>query len=283
MKEKITRAFDDIRADDALIRKTAAYLQEQRESRCGPKRRPRTMRFVAAFAASLVLVVGLLGYNIYMTPAAYVSVDVNPSIELTINRFNTVIGVYAFNAEGEDILQQNNVTGKRYDDAVAILMTTMERDGYFTGDALISMTIQADDSAREQALQDTLQQVVTAQTTLPSTADAEVFPVSAEVRNEAHGCHMSPAKYLAIQELLSVDETATLEQYSGESIRQIRQRTRECQGEHGASGGSGNGNGNNSGQSNGQEEGQSTGQGQGGGQGNGQGNGHHGRGYHGGN
>jgi hypothetical protein len=43
---------------------------------------------------------------------------------------------------------------------------------------------------------------------------------------------MSPAKYLAIQELLNVDETATLEEYSDATIRQIRQRTQECQQEH---------------------------------------------------
>lgn len=274
MKDKITRAFDDIRVDDTLTLKTAAYLQEQRETQSQRKRRPRTLHLAGGVAAMLVLVLGLLGYNAYVTPAAYVSMDVNPSIELTLNRADKVIGVYGFNPEGEELLQQNSITGKRYDDAVSILITAMEQEGYFTDDPLISMTVQAADSAKEQSLQDTLRQTVDAQAgSLQSATDVEVFAVTAEIRGEAHGCHMSAAKYLAIQELLQVDDTATMEQYSGESLRQIRRRTRECQGGHGNLGG---GSGNQSGNGQGQEGGNGQGNGQG------QGNGHHGQGYHGG-
>lgn len=277
---RIQSAFDDIRADDALLEKTAAYLQSQRGKRSNVRRFPHTLRRMAAFAAMLVLVVGVFSYTMLFTAIAHVSIDVNPSVELTLNRMNRVIGTFAFNDDGERILGELNLNGKRYDEAVALLVSALDAQGYLSDDALVSATVQTANNDREQSLCDTLLQSLGA---VPNTAEIEVFPVSSQVLEEAHGCHMTPAKYLAIQELLAVDDTATLEEYSDSNIRQIRQRTRACQEEHGGgnsndgdSGGHGNGSG--QGGNQGQGQGQSGGEGQ---HGQGQGGGH-GHGYRGG-
>lgn len=278
MKDSLQNAFDEIHADAALLEKTAAALRAEREKRArqqpkAPRRYPRAWRLGAALAAALVLAVGAVwGGRLYFTPAAYVSIDINPSVELTLNRMDRVIGAYAFNAEGAQLLQQNSMRGKTYGSAVAALISSMEESGYLREGALLSLTVQAADSAKEQALCDALRQAVQPQTTpapassAPASASAasptqtdpaqagaqagaaiagvEVFAVSAEVRASAHGCHMSPAKYLAVQELLEVDETATLEQYADTSIQQIRQRTQQCREAHGSAGNGGKGHAN---------------------------------------
>ncbi|MFV0399674.1 MAG: hypothetical protein ACK5LX_03525 [Oscillospiraceae bacterium] len=260
MKDRIYSAFDSIRADEALLQTTAAHLNAERAKRekRGKRVRIRPLPLAAALAATVMLAVGILGYRtVYSTASTYVSVDVNPSVELTLNPMDTVIGAVAYNPEGEALLLELDLKGKGYSDAVSLLIAEMGREGYLSGDALVTMTVQTADGAKEQLLCRSLQQAVGGQ------VDVEVFPVTQEVRESAHGCHMSAAKYLAIQDLMEVDGDATLEEYSDSSIGQIRQRTRECREAHG-------------------EEQASSGGGNHSGQGSGQGQGGHGHGSHGG-
>lgn len=230
MKDRIQNAFDDIRADEALLQKTITYLQAERSKLKKEKSRIRPSRIAATLAAVLVLAVGIFGYQaVYVSAAAYVSIDVNPSIELTLNRMDRVIGALAYNDEGEALLQEVSLKGKPYEEAASSLLAAMEQEGYLTSDALVTVTVQTEDSSKEEVLCDTLLLLVSGQLANGErSTEVEVFPVTQELRETAHGCHMSAAKYLAIQELLEVDEAATLEEYSDSTIQQIRQRTQAC-------------------------------------------------------
>lgn len=233
MEDKIRLAFAQIQADDALIDDTMTFLRKEAEQRQQKVKRVHLpMRFAAATAMAF-LVIGLLSCNNYFTAAAHVNIDINPSIELTLNRFDRVIGTYAFNEEGAKVLSEINLRGKTYGEASVLLLSTIEADGYIANDALISVTVQASSREKEQALCDDLLQYVSENILLVQTlADVEVFPVTAEIWNNAHNCQMSPAKLLAIQELMEVDESATMEDYADASIRQIRRRTQECRNGH---------------------------------------------------
>lgn len=286
MRERIQNAFDDIRADDALITCTQAYLQERRARREGRASRLRPGRIAALAAAMLVLTVGLLGYGMfYSTAMAYVGIDVNPSLELALNRMDRVIAANAYNAQGEAILRQAAVQGKPYDEAISLLLAEMERQGYLLGDAFVTLTVQAADGAKERGLCDALLQSEGGwRDAVQSPAELEVFPITQAVRETAHGYHMSAAKYLAIQELMEVDETATLEAYGDSSIGQIRRRTQACRdghdggsGQESHSGGQGRGNGSFGGGDEPEEKSeqeQGDGPNQGGGHGGGHRNGH---------
>lgn len=272
MKNRLYSAFDGIKADEALLQKTAAYLEAARIKPKKARPRGRPLRIAATLAAMLVLVVGTFGYRAFHSATAYVSIDVNPSVGLVLNRMDRVIGAEAYNAEGEALLQELALKGSSYDEAAAALLAAMGRQGYIAADTLVTLTVQTTDTAKEQVLCDRLLQLASEQLGYSGAqAEAEVFPVTQEVRETAHECHMSAAKYLAIQALLEVDETATLEEYSGSTIRQIRQRTQACQqgqghtgtqdgsaGESGtdeAASGQGQGQGHHHGQGQGQEQG----------------------------
>ena len=53
--------------------------------------------------------VGFGGYFLYFIPVSSISVDVNPSIELGINRFDKVVTVDTFNNDGYHIMSSLNV------------------------------------------------------------------------------------------------------------------------------------------------------------------------------
>ena len=234
MKDRIRSAFSEIHADEALMNNTAAYLHRELGKRRLKNKRLALPRLAGAFAAVTVFILGIFSCNLYFTADAYVSIDVNPSIELTINRFDKVIAAHAFNEDGERILSEAGLQGKSYKEAAGLIMSCMENDGYLTDDVLISVTIQTVNSERERLLCSALQQFIGEQAlSAQSTADVEVFPVSAEVWGNARGCNMSPAKYMAIKELLEVDKEATIEAYSDCGISQIRRRAQECRDAHG--------------------------------------------------
>lgn len=233
MEEKIRAAFVEIKADDALIDDTLAYLRKEAEKRQRKSRMVSLPMRFAAVAAMVLLVVGIFSYNLYFTASAHISIDVNPSVELTLNRFDRVIDAYAFNEDGANILREVNLRGKTYGKATALLLSAIDADGYIAEDALISVTVQAASNEKEKMLCKVLLQFIS-EKILPvqASAEIEVFPVSSEVRDDAHGFHMSPAKFLAIQELMEVDESAMIEDYADTSIRQIRRRTQECRNRH---------------------------------------------------
>ncbi len=70
------------------------------------KQLPRNIRKVVAWAASAaaVLLVCATSAWAYYTPYSYVSLDVNPSIEFSLNRFNIVLSAKGVNSDGEEIL-----------------------------------------------------------------------------------------------------------------------------------------------------------------------------------
>lgn len=96
MKRKLQGAFDGIRADAVLQQRTLDYVRTKRAgaSRALP---------LAAAMACLVLLLG--GCGVYFTPTAYVAVDVNPSVELRLNCFDTVVSARGMNDDGAALLE----------------------------------------------------------------------------------------------------------------------------------------------------------------------------------
>lgn len=234
MEDRIRAAFAEVRADGALIDNTMAYLRGKLETK---QHKVKSFNFVfrVGAAAMAVLAVGIFAYNLYFTAAAHVNIDVNPSVELTLNRFDNVIGSQAFNKDGVLILSGVSLRGKTYREAIGVIISATQTNGYIAGDTLVSVTVQAMSNEKEQALCEALSRLMN-EKLMPARipAEIEVYPVTADVWSGAHNHHMSPAKYLAIQELMGVDESATIEDYRGFTIRQIRQRTQECHDTHDA-------------------------------------------------
>lgn len=227
MENKLYDVFDKIHAEDALKEKTAEFLHKQIQKQGGSRKASpmHHMRFAIVCVSSLLfLLAGGLSYNLYFSPSAYVDMDVNPSIELTLNRFDRVIEANPYNDDGAGILQEVNVRHKTYEEAVQMLLATMIDQEYMTQDGAVSLTVQAGDNNAEKELLEGLLATVSA--SLAShhlSAAADIFAVSQEVKDCAHEYNLTPAKYIAITQLQEVDSTATFEGCGEHSISEIRQ------------------------------------------------------------
>lgn len=236
MKNKIHSAFSDIHADKELINKTSFYLFSELDKRKTKIKKlflPSMPKAAVMLIAITFFVIGIISYSEYITADAYVSLDVNPSVELTLNRFNRVISTYAFNDDGFCIINEAGLIGKEYKDAVGELILTLNDKEFFIKDALVSVTVYAANEKREQLLCYGLTETINEHVlNIEVNTEVEVFPVSENIWSKAHSCHISPAKYVAIQELLAADGDAASDDYNNSTIRQIRQRTQECMKSH---------------------------------------------------
>lgn len=263
MENKLFGIFDKIHAEEELKKRTTDYLYAE----IG-RRRHRKMRYAVALASlMLFLVCGGLSWKVYFTPVAYIDIDVNPSIELTLNRFGRVIQSDAYNEDGTRLLSGVNLRHADYSEAFERLLVAMNGEGYFAGqDSLLCVTVQTNGKNRENRIQESLRRAVAfISRSQHCDISTEIFGVSEEVKHCADENHISPAKYLAIQELMEVDSEADFEDCRERSVHELRQQAEEhCRNHHGeengnqgsenqGSGNQGNGNQGNGNQGNGNQ------------------------------
>jgi len=224
LENELRSALNKIHADDTLKIRTARYL-ETKTNRHNQEIIRHRIRLAAVCSAFLLFIlIGGFSYNLYFAPTAYVDVDVNPSIGLTLNRFNRVIDSNAYNDDGEVVLTEANIRFKTYGEAIKILLDVIISKGYLLEEGLVSVTVQADDGSTENDMLESLKQAVSVSLSEHHTnAQADIFPVTNDVRMDAREHHMTPAKYLAISELQTVDPTATFEACAEHSISEIRE------------------------------------------------------------
>jgi hypothetical protein len=227
LENELRRALDKIYANDALKTRTESFLKSEINKRSQSKVRP-SFRLAAVCSAILLFIfMGGFSHNLYFTPVAYVDVDVNPSIGLLLNRFDRVIETHAYNDDGTTILADVNIRFKSYGDATRVLLEAITSKDYLMEDGLITVTVQTGGNIEENNMLERLNQVVSASLSEhPTTVQIEIFPVTSDVRINAHEHHVTPAKFLAISELQAIDPTVTLEECSRHSIGEIRERTR---------------------------------------------------------
>lgn len=156
MENKLKTAFDAVGAEPELIRKTQERLRREYV-----RRRPSPLRrWAPALACLLVVVLALGGCGVYFTPAATVQIQINPAVELTVNRFDRVIGTTALNEDGQQLLDSLDLRFLNYLDAVGAVLGSDTVAALLAQDRPASIDVSSNDLQRQEAMLDQ----VTAQT-----------------------------------------------------------------------------------------------------------------------
>lgn len=211
---EIRDAFENIHADARLKEAIKQFLEEKYEERQG-RRRPVFKRAAAVFCVLLVLLAGVGGYSWIQAPAAYMSIDVNPSIELVLNRFDNVISAEAYNAEGEEILESLSLKGKKYTGAIDAIMESGRMKKYLTEESELVFTIAADSDKGNE-----LKAGVEYCSSHMGHA-SESISVDKEIVSEAHDHGCSLGKYYAYLQLSQYDDSVTIDDCRDMSMSKI--------------------------------------------------------------
>lgn len=152
MEQKIRQAYEH--ATPNVLKSVLSDCQEQKGTVIVMTQKKKNWAIrVGAIAAALVLIAGLsYGLGIYRadhTVMSTISLDVNPSIELTVNRKERVLSATARNQDGEKILSGMELKGSHMDVAVNAILGSMVRNGYLT-DVANSILVSVDGKSAAQ-------------------------------------------------------------------------------------------------------------------------------------
>ena len=203
---------------------TGPYLLDQ------PPRRKSPWRAVPAVAAAclvLVISLGLLRPALFQTNAvaSVVSLDVNPSIVLTLNAQSRVIEAAAQNGDGEAILDGMDLAGTELNVAVNAIIGSLVKNGYV--DALsnsILISVEDDDSARAQTLQTELAGEVEQLLSAASVSGAvlsQTVTADSELQDLADQYGITLGKASLIQSLVSSSDHLTFDELAGLTINEL--------------------------------------------------------------
>lgn len=215
MKDRIFNAFDQIHAEEALIEKTLEGMYSYREKK---ERRAFFSRRGMALATSfaLMLCIGVTGWQSYFTEAFALTVDVNPSIEMSVNRFDRVISTKGFNPEGEEVISSVDVKYMNYTDAIDFVLEEEKTQGYLEDDGEVLVAVVSPKKEKAVQVKETID---TAQAEKPQNV-VVVQPKKAAVK-EAQKHDMSAGKYQAYLDLQVVVPEVTVEEVKEMPVKEI--------------------------------------------------------------
>jgi len=191
-------------------------------------------KIALALGACIILGSGGGAYAYAKNPVAYVSMDINPSVELGVNAFDKVVSVEAYNEDGKKILEDTNLINSNVSDAVSTVISNAISDGYITKDVTttaavaVEITTSTDKENVATKLNESLKEV--ADKTLDNNnvdVEVETEKVALARRDEARTLGITPGKLNLIQKLQALDPTITVEEYKSSSVKDIQKKTKE--------------------------------------------------------
>ncbi len=162
LQAKLKTAFDHAAPDvlDSVLSDIASGNSDSQPIFImgGQKTMKNTIRNLTAIAAAAVLLVGggagFAVYNNNYKVASTISLDVNPSIEITANKKEDVLAVTALNDDGRKIIGDMDFSGSSIDVTVNALIGSMLREGYLSDLAnSILISVEDDDANHGAQLQ----------------------------------------------------------------------------------------------------------------------------------
>lgn len=199
-------------APDTLVQPTEASRRSRRRSALAHRRLRRAGILAACLLAAAI---GIAGITWAWQPYAYVAIDVNPSIELGINRFDRVAVTRAYNEDGEQVLEQADVQGDTYEQAMEAIEAALRE--YLDESSAIELTIVCND--REAASQ--LETVGTRCLDEAGTGRVHCSHASEEDHHAAGDAGMGVGKYRVYQELVDAGVDIDPEEAQGMTMREL--------------------------------------------------------------
>ena len=248
MRDQLKRALDCVQAEEALKAQTRDYIAHKtRGYRVRPTARPA--RLAAAAACLLLLLTGAGGWAC-LTPTSTVSIDVNPSLELNVNRFDRVVSVTGLNEEGEALANTVDVQFLPCVSAVEQVLESQDMAAYLTQDPAVAITVVGNSQNQQERLLNSLENSSVVQN------GAYCCALAPEEAQAARQLGLSYGKYAAYLSVQALDPSITPEEIQKMSMREIRALLETLSGRdetpsngwgNSAGNGFGNGNGNGNG------------------------------------
>lgn len=215
MNKALKELFAPIRAEEDLKGRTGAFLAERTRgyTEAGARRHGHPAR-AAACACLLLALLG--GRWLYFTPTAAISIDINPSIELSVNRFDRVIAVTGFNEDGQALSGALDVKYKNYAQALEQILHHDSITALLSGGEAMAITVVGPDGRQSAQLLSGIETCAVGQ------GNIDCYLARPEEAAAAHEAGLSCGKYRAFLELQLLDPDITPRDVQGMTVREIQ-------------------------------------------------------------
>ena len=216
MNDNIKKAFDGLYADEQLKLKTKQYVKEKVYEKRYIKQRIFIKKYVYAFLICFVICGISGGGFLYFTPTTVLSIDINPSVEIDINRFDKVIGAESYNEDGTELIKTLDIMYKSYDKAFDEIMYSELIKNYLSQNEILSVAVVKTKDDQGDSILDYVKKCTDGQ------KNVLCYSVTSEEMSKAHSLGLSCGKYKAYLELLNENPQITPEEIKEMTMREIR-------------------------------------------------------------
>lgn len=180
---------------------------------------------IGAAAALVVLTGCVFGYRYQFAVDTTVSIDVNPSIQLEINRSEKVLAANPLNEDAEVLLDGMDLKGTNLKTAVNAVIGSMVQNGYLTDDLnSILLTVDNGDPNRQAQLQEELTNDIQSslqQLSVTGSVFSQSLNQTQDLETIAAQYGISQGKAYWVQQLTSADSTLSADTLAGLSINDL--------------------------------------------------------------
>lgn len=213
MKDRMKNTFDRICAEEELKDKTREFLTEKTKGYT--KRRTFSYKYVVTAAVCLLLILAG-GCWTYFMPTAAISIDINPSLELGVNRFGRVVSVHAWNQDGKGLADSLNIKFMDYERAVEEILENRNVAELLSEDEVMTIAVIGSGGRQCRRMLSRLAACTSGR------RNAYCYFASSDEVEKAHEAGLSYGKYRALLKLQELDPDITAEDIQGMTMREIR-------------------------------------------------------------
>ena len=217
MNKTLKELFNPIRANEELKDHTLAFLAEKTQAYTEvkpAKPQKRTYHFYAAACACLLFMICGCRW-LYFTPTATISIDINPSIEMDINRFDQVISINDFNEDGRELAGMLHVKYKNYADAVEQILNNDTIAALLSDNEVLTITVAGPDGRQSAEILSGVEACTA------HHSNTHCYTASPKEAAAAHEAGLSCGKYRAFLELQLLNPDMTPEAVQGMTMKDI--------------------------------------------------------------
>ncbi|HHV59083.1 MAG TPA: anti-sigma factor domain-containing protein [Clostridiaceae bacterium] len=189
----------------------------------------------ASVAAVLIFCISMSGFiYAYTTPYSYINLDTDPGVEISVNRFDYIIGAKGVNADGDALLARQSVLHKPLRDGVGILLEQLNQEGYLETEnqSTLLFTIASEDEKKIDRFDKTIGEAVERKLSEQSQVEVYVIHTDLQTQTKAKKYNLSSGRFLLIQELLeasnqNLNPIDMQDVPIGQIIKMVRKRNQE--------------------------------------------------------
>lgn len=193
------------------------------KSRAGKRSFLTRMATLAASFLFVTIISFALIYT-YALEADVIYIDVNPSLELSLNRRDTIIQVTYLNEDAKTLFGEIDLKGKDVDEGLELVMEALDDGGYMQKeDAEVNIAVYTKDEQKaDKRLSELVSQVVECEKRHDREPTVHTMEIDRDEKKQAGEKGISPNKYQFIKEIVELSDEFDEEELTDMSVKELK-------------------------------------------------------------